>query len=301
MGTRRASTSCCGGPPTGTGRPSTGSRSRRSGGAVDDVSYLTYQDFLQAAAQALGMALDTVRQVAHRPLAESALAAPAAGFGDHEEYPDLAVKVAVLLQRVASNHALPDGNKRTALLCAVLFANLNGLGWEPPAADDPEGAETAEIVEAAAAGEVPLAALAAWVNDRLADVSPPLPARLPDRPALEIYPAEYVGPLPYQDHTVHVGDLVIHDVYGYNPAGVYVRRISGKTEGISVAEVIISAVGDRYAQEELDAENAEAERYPLGAKEFWRARLVGNATYGPDGHLLTDEEFEADWAESQRD
>jgi hypothetical protein len=48
------------------------------------------------------MNLDTVRRVATRPLAESALAAPAAGFGDHELYPDLAVKVAVLLQRVAS-------------------------------------------------------------------------------------------------------------------------------------------------------------------------------------------------------
>ena len=85
----------------------------------------------------------------------------------------------------------------------------------------------------------------------------------------------------------------IHDVHGYNPAGVYVRRISGKTESISVAEIIISAVGDGYAQEELDAENAEAERYPLGVKEFWRSRLVGKATYGKDGHPMTDEEFES--------
>ncbi len=81
-----------------------------------NVSYLSYEDFLRAAAQALGMDLGPERQVADRPLAESALAAPAAGFGEHEQYADLAVKAAVLLQRVASNHALPDGNKRTALL-----------------------------------------------------------------------------------------------------------------------------------------------------------------------------------------
>lgn len=120
------------------------------------------------------------------------LGAPAAGFGEHQEYPDLAVKVAVLLQRVASNHALPDGNKRTALLCAILFANLNGLDWEPPKADDPDGAETAEVVEAAAGGNVPLAALAAWVGDRLWEVPS---SATPELPARVIYPAEYVGPL----------------------------------------------------------------------------------------------------------
>jgi prophage maintenance system killer protein len=88
-------------------------------------------------------------------LAESALASPAAGFGGYERYPSLAAKAAVLLQHVARNHALPDGNKRTALLCAILFANLNGLDWEPPEADDPDGKETAEIVEATAASKVP--------------------------------------------------------------------------------------------------------------------------------------------------
>ena len=46
----------------------------------------------------------------------------------------------------------------------------------------------------------------------------------------------------------------------------------------------------------LDAENEEAERYPLGLKEFWRSRLVGKATYGIGGHPMTDAEFELDWA-----
>lgn len=106
-------------------------------------------------------------------------------------------------------------------------------------------------------------------------------------------------PLPYTAGTIQVGELLIRDVHGYNPAGVYVRRISGTTDGISVAEIIISVVGDGYAQEELDAENDEAERYPLGPKEFWRSRLVGKAAYGTDSHPMTDSEFEADWDESQ--
>lgn len=67
-----------------------------------------------------------------------------------------------------------------------------------------------------------------------------------------------------------------------------------------MAEIIISVVGDSYAQEELDANNAEAERYSLGGgKEFWRNRLAGKATYGSDRHPMTDYEFEADWADSE--
>lgn len=264
------------------------------------MNYLTLDDFYEAASSALGIDLATARGATNDTLAGSALAAPAAAFGEHEQYPEFPTKAAVLLRAVASNHALPDGNKRTALLCAILFANLNGYDWVEPEADDPVGEETAEVVEAASTRSVPIAALAAWVEDRLEPVPPPVSEALAKRPPLVIYPAEYVGDLQYSDNTVEVGNLIIRDVHGYNPAGVYVRRISGKTDGISVAEIIISAVGDAYAQEELDAENAEAERYPLGIKEFWRSRLVGKATYGIDRHLMTDAEFEADWAESEQ-
>jgi death on curing protein len=129
--------------------------------------YLTFKHFVVAAAVSMGMPENTVRSVANRGLAESALAAPAAGFGDYEEYPRFPDKVAILLQRVASNHALPDGNKRTALLCAIGFANLNGWEWIAPPGDANDGKETDEIVRAAAAGNLPLPALSAWVELRL--------------------------------------------------------------------------------------------------------------------------------------
>jgi death-on-curing protein len=270
-----------------------------AGGDGNGVNYLSLDDYFRAAASALGAEQKTVAAITDHTLAGSALAVPAAGFSDHEEYPEFATKAAVLLQAVASNHALPDGNKRTALLCSVLFANLNGYRWIEPEGDDPDGAETAEIVEAGSTRSVPLPALAAWVGLRLVPVAPPLPESLSDRPPLVIYPAEYVGALNYADNIVQVGEISISDVHGYNPAGVYVRRISGKTDGISVAEISISFVGDGYAQEELDAENAEAERYPLGQKEFWRTRLVGKATHGIDSHPMTDAEFQQDWAEGE--
>jgi prophage maintenance system killer protein len=264
--------------------------------------YPTLDDFIRAASVALQMDPSVVRTIINVPLAESALGAPATGFGDHEQYSTIPMKVAVLLQRIASNHALPDGNKRTALLCAIFFSNLNGLAWDPPSGDDPDGIETAEVVEAAAAGVLPFGALTAWVEDRLVFLAEPLeagvdPAPAPANAALASYAAEFIGNLPYENNTIRVGEHLIHEIHGYNPAAVYVRRLSGKTEGLSISEVIISVVGDGYAQEELDAENAEAARYPLGPKEYWRGRMVGKYTYGRDGHLMTNEDFEADWAE----
>ena len=251
-----------------------------------------------AAAEATGLSTATVRAVADHNLAESALAAPATGFSGFDRYPEVDEKVAILLQRLAGNHALPDGNKRTALLCSILFANLNGYHWVPPLNDEDDGRETAEVVEAAAAGTIPLGALRAWIGERLLPFDSRPPAGVPvDRGPLIIYPAEYVGALPYEDHVVQLGnELSIGDVHGFNPASVYVRRISGKADGFSIAEIIISVVGDAYAQEELDAENAEAERYPLGAKEYWRGKLVGRASF-PDGHVMSDDEFEEYWAD----
>ena len=141
----------------------------------DGVNYLTLDDFRRAAATPLGVGVVTARAMTNDTLAGSAVAAPAAGFGDHEQYPGFATKAAVLLRAVASNHALPDGNKRTALLCSTLFANLNGYRWEPPVADDPDGDETTEVVEACSTRSVPLGALGAWVDDRLIPVPPAIP------------------------------------------------------------------------------------------------------------------------------
>ena len=132
-----------------------------------EIAYLTLEDFCRAAAEALGIELAAVRAVTNDTLAGSALAAPSAGFGNFEKYPEFATKTAVLLQAVASNHALPDGNKRTALLCAILFAALNGYRWVPPESDDPDGTETAEMVEATSMRTVPLEDLASWIEDRL--------------------------------------------------------------------------------------------------------------------------------------
>jgi death on curing protein len=59
-------------------------------------------------------------------LLDSACHRPQAGFFGEEAYPTLAGKAAALMHSLACNHALVDGNKRLALLAAVVFLRING-------------------------------------------------------------------------------------------------------------------------------------------------------------------------------
>jgi death-on-curing protein len=79
------------------------------------VRYPSLEDYLHTVAFVLGLPMETVVKAVRLDLAESALHAPQAGWGGVEFYPSFAMKAAVLLVRLTKNHALPDGNKRTAL------------------------------------------------------------------------------------------------------------------------------------------------------------------------------------------
>lgn len=60
------------------------------------IRYLDLADFLLRAQAATGIQAETLYMQANLPLAESALGAPRASFGEVEFYPDFAQKVAVL-------------------------------------------------------------------------------------------------------------------------------------------------------------------------------------------------------------
>lgn len=62
-----------------------------------------------------------------RGLLEAAVAAPFAGFGDHEAFPTLIEKAARLAYGIAEAQAFHDGNKRLAWLSTVVFLELNGV------------------------------------------------------------------------------------------------------------------------------------------------------------------------------
>ena len=59
-------------------------------------------------------------------LLASALARPITTVGGADAYPSLPEKAAALLESLARNHALVDGNKRTAWTLTSLFLWMNG-------------------------------------------------------------------------------------------------------------------------------------------------------------------------------
>lgn len=93
-------------------------------------------------------------------LLESALARPLnlASYGE----PDAAALAAAYGYSIARNHAFIDGNKRTALVAAELFLNLNG--WQLVASD----AECVLTMLAVAAGDLTEEKFAAWLRTHAA-------------------------------------------------------------------------------------------------------------------------------------
>ncbi len=126
--------------------------------------YITLAEYFWLAEQVTGIDAAVLVKAARADLADSALHAPQAGFGDDDFYPDPFDKASVLTCRLAWNHPLPDGNKRAAWAALVMFIELNHGGWvpDPP---DVDGAETAMM--AVASGDVDEPWLAAWLRERV--------------------------------------------------------------------------------------------------------------------------------------
>jgi death-on-curing protein len=131
------------------------------------VEYLDLADFLVIAEEVTGINVQVLSTMSSLSLADSALHAPQAGYGDADYYPDFVDKAAVLLVRLAMNHPLPDGNKRAAWVSMRMFVAINDWTWDPtPDVDDAERA-----VMAIASGDLDEAATAQWLREHL--VSPP--------------------------------------------------------------------------------------------------------------------------------
>jgi death on curing protein len=128
---------------------------------VAEVSYLTLGDYCRIAAEVLGTTPEQIARLPRIGLADSALATPAAGFGDQDAYPTLIEKAAVLVEHLARNHPLPDGNKRCAFLALERFLAANGQ----PIRDANPGTDVA-MVERIAAGEATPNEIAGWLEGR---------------------------------------------------------------------------------------------------------------------------------------
>jgi death-on-curing protein len=125
------------------------------------VHYPEFGDFCDVAASVLGITAEHVARLPNVGLAQSALAAPRASFGGVERYPTLLEKAAVLLERLARNHPLPDGNERTAFIVTGLFLEANGRRFASADAN-----VDVPLVERVAAGEADHAEIIEWLETR---------------------------------------------------------------------------------------------------------------------------------------
>jgi death-on-curing protein len=87
------------------------------------VEYLTLDDVLQIAARVLDGDVRILMPIG----LESAVARPQATFEGKDLHPSIHHKAAALMDSLANNHGLQDGNKRLALASVIVFYALNGL------------------------------------------------------------------------------------------------------------------------------------------------------------------------------
>lgn len=128
-----------------------------------EVFYVSFGDYCRIAAEVLGTDPEQIARLPRIGLADSALAAPGAGFGDQDAYPELIEKAAVLVEHLARNHPLPDGNKRCAFLALERFLAANG---RPIDVADPD--TDVPMVERIAAGDATREEIIAWFGRRVA-------------------------------------------------------------------------------------------------------------------------------------
>jgi death on curing protein len=128
---------------------------------VAEVYYLELGDYCLIAAEVLGTTSEQIARLPRIALAESALGVPGSGFGDQEAYPTLLDKAAALVEHLARNHPLPDGNKRCAFLAVERFLAVNGRPIENAEPD-----VDAPMVERIAAGDATFNEVRGWLERR---------------------------------------------------------------------------------------------------------------------------------------
>jgi death on curing protein len=128
---------------------------------MPEVYYVAFGDYCRIAAAVLGTSPEQIARLPRIGLADSALSAPGGGFGGQDAYPGLLEKAAVLIEHLARNHPLPDGNKRCAFLSLERFLAANG---RPIVDADPD--TDVPMVERIAAGETTMSETVGWIEAR---------------------------------------------------------------------------------------------------------------------------------------
>ena len=126
------------------------------------IVFLSVENVLQIHEDTIGIE-GGLRGIRDLGLLESAVAMPRQQFGGQFLHDGLAAMAAAYLFHIASNHPFLDGNKRAAVLAALVFLDINGVDPLP----DPEHLEaiTLEVASGARSKD----ALTDWFRDALPD------------------------------------------------------------------------------------------------------------------------------------
>jgi death on curing protein len=93
-----------------------------------DVRFLTLEELLLVA----HAATDLPPAVRDAGLLDSAVHRPQTTLFGEDAYPTILDKAAALLESLVRNHALVDGDKRTAWLACTVFLDMNGSPVDAP-------------------------------------------------------------------------------------------------------------------------------------------------------------------------
>jgi death on curing protein len=96
----------------------------------DDCFHLSIGSVREIHAEAIRQ-FGGLRGIRDENLLASAVLAPQSSFGGNSPYADIVEIAAAYLFYICKNHPFLDGNKRTAMMAAIVFLRFNGI--EPKA------------------------------------------------------------------------------------------------------------------------------------------------------------------------
>jgi death-on-curing protein len=99
-------------------------------GTPDDCFHLTVEIVREIHAEALKR-FGGLNGIRDENLLASAVLTPQSSFGGRSPYQDIVEVAAAYLFYICGNHPFLDGNKRTAMMAAIVFLRLNGIETAP--------------------------------------------------------------------------------------------------------------------------------------------------------------------------
>jgi death on curing protein len=124
---------------------------------VEDILFLSVDDVLLLHTDTIDIDGGS-HGVRDHGLLDAAVAMPRQQFGGRYLHKDIPAMAAAYMFHIAQNHPFIDGNKRAAVLSALVFLNVNGIEELP----DPNELESVTLQ--VAAGEMGKNVLTKWVR-----------------------------------------------------------------------------------------------------------------------------------------